>query len=499
MQSELNESATAAWAQLEPLLDEGMASLGDADRAVLALRYFENKTASEIGRALKLNEETAKKRASRALEKLRKFFTRRGVALTATAIASAMAANSVQAAPAAMGKAISAVAVAKGAAASSSASTLVQGALKLMAWHNAKVAVTVGAAMLLVTGAAPLLVEAVRPPAKAYPEVQGAWESVVVSSQYDPAVKPVKLHQVLKVSTTNDAYLATLDLIELGQINFPITAISYRNGVMHLQFNTWGYFEGTMDAAGTEIRGYEMSQAGRKIDLVWKRTTHPDVPTPPLAESEYAPAGNSVLQGFWEGRASTKGIPRRMDLKISEPSAGHFRAEADLLDTGGRHIPISIVYDKPTVKLTGWGIELEGRFNSSNTEFQAVSPTNPREIVWTFKRGHQEPVGNFTFAAKTELQGHWQGVLQVEGIKLPLSLHLAKLPNGRFSATLDDPGQGSIGALATAVQFRPPQVRIEWVPAKVAFEGKLENGKLSGVLNNDRGTLPVVFKRSDQK
>ena len=66
-----------------------MASLGETDRAVLALRYFENQTAAEIGRTLKLNEEATKKRASRALEKLRKFFTKRGVNSTTAIIAEA--------------------------------------------------------------------------------------------------------------------------------------------------------------------------------------------------------------------------------------------------------------------------------------------------------------------------------------------------------------------------------------------------------------------------
>src|ERR1035438_3927567 len=87
MQSELNESSPAVWAQLEPLLDEAMASLGETDRAVLALRYFENQTAAEIGRRLKLNEEAAKKRVRRALEKLRTFFHKRGIDSTAATIA----------------------------------------------------------------------------------------------------------------------------------------------------------------------------------------------------------------------------------------------------------------------------------------------------------------------------------------------------------------------------------------------------------------------------
>jgi len=39
-----------------------MASLGQTERAALALRYFENQTAAEIGRALQVKEETARKR-----------------------------------------------------------------------------------------------------------------------------------------------------------------------------------------------------------------------------------------------------------------------------------------------------------------------------------------------------------------------------------------------------------------------------------------------------
>src|SRR6516165_2980989 len=38
MQSTLNESSPAFWEQLAPLLDEAMASLGETDRDVLALR-----------------------------------------------------------------------------------------------------------------------------------------------------------------------------------------------------------------------------------------------------------------------------------------------------------------------------------------------------------------------------------------------------------------------------------------------------------------------------
>ena len=152
MQSTLNEPPPAIWTELAPLLDEAMASLGDADRNAVALRYFENKSAAEIAQAMRLNEEAAKKRVSRALEKLRKFFARRGVASTSAIIAGVISVNSVQAAPAGMAKTISAMAMAKGAAASASTLTLVKGALKMMAWMKVRTSILIAAGILLTAG-----------------------------------------------------------------------------------------------------------------------------------------------------------------------------------------------------------------------------------------------------------------------------------------------------------------------------------------------------------
>jgi len=148
----------AVWEQLAPLLDEAMVSLGDTDRNVLALRFFENKTAHEIGGALKMNEEAAQKRVNRALEKLRKFFTKRGVDSTAAMIAETISTNSVQAAPVALAKAVTAVAIAKGATASISTLTLIKGALKVMAWTKMKTAIVASAIVLAVSGSAITLI-----------------------------------------------------------------------------------------------------------------------------------------------------------------------------------------------------------------------------------------------------------------------------------------------------------------------------------------------------
>jgi outer membrane lipoprotein-sorting protein len=90
---------------------------------------------------------------NRAVEKLRKFFTKRGVTLTATVIAGAVAANSVQAAPMGLAVTISAMA-AKGAAVAATVTTLVKGTLKLMTYVKLKLAIGISAGILLAGGAA---------------------------------------------------------------------------------------------------------------------------------------------------------------------------------------------------------------------------------------------------------------------------------------------------------------------------------------------------------
>src|SRR5476649_1005230 len=167
MQSTLNEADHAAvWEKLSPHLEDAMSKLAERDRALLVLRFYENKSGPEAAALLGIREDAAHKRVTRAIEKLRKFFAQRGVTLSGAAIAGAVSANSVQAAPVALVKTISVIAVAKGAAATTSTLILVKGALKIMAWTKAKTAVVAGAVLILAAGTTTMIVtHSTRPPA----------------------------------------------------------------------------------------------------------------------------------------------------------------------------------------------------------------------------------------------------------------------------------------------------------------------------------------------
>ncbi|MBE0544353.1 MAG: sigma-70 family RNA polymerase sigma factor [Verrucomicrobia bacterium] len=92
-------ATTADWTHIEPLLDEAMSALDDTDRTAVLLRYFENKTLREVGQQLGTSDDAAQKRVSRAVERLREFFAKRGVTVGASGLAVVISANAVQAAP----------------------------------------------------------------------------------------------------------------------------------------------------------------------------------------------------------------------------------------------------------------------------------------------------------------------------------------------------------------------------------------------------------------
>ena len=154
----MESSADTDWMQIAPLLDEVVAQLSEKDRSAIVLRFYEQKSFGEVGNVLGVDADVAQKRVSRALEKLRIFFARRGVSSTTAIIAGAISANSVQTAPVALAKAVTVIAVTKGAAASGSTLTLIKGALKIMAWTKMKTAIVVGVGVLLAGGTATTLV-----------------------------------------------------------------------------------------------------------------------------------------------------------------------------------------------------------------------------------------------------------------------------------------------------------------------------------------------------
>jgi RNA polymerase sigma factor (sigma-70 family) len=145
-----------------PVLDEGLMKLRAVDRDALLLRFFQGKSHAQVGQSLGISEEAAAKRCARAVDRLRSFFRRRGVAVSGAALAAVLTAEGAHAAPAALTAAVvsttsaagvgAGVGVGGGAAAATSSAAIAKGAMILMASQKAKLATLAVAGLLFSAG-----------------------------------------------------------------------------------------------------------------------------------------------------------------------------------------------------------------------------------------------------------------------------------------------------------------------------------------------------------
>jgi len=147
LQMQSNEPE-AAWEQLAPFLDEAMAQLGEVDRGAVLLRYFQNKSLREVGRAFGMSEDTAQKRVSRAIDRLRRLLLKRA-AVPEAALSGLLSSHAAQIAPGYLSATVAATALRK-ASVSSPVYALLQESIKHSIWP--KVAATASAVMALAVG-----------------------------------------------------------------------------------------------------------------------------------------------------------------------------------------------------------------------------------------------------------------------------------------------------------------------------------------------------------
>jgi RNA polymerase sigma factor (sigma-70 family) len=115
-----NQHTEAELGPLRTILDESINRLSSGDRIAILLRYYEENDFRSIGTALGTNENSARMRVARAVDKLRLLLSRKGVTLTVTSLAALLSTHSLIAAPTSLASALSSTALSAATASSGS-------------------------------------------------------------------------------------------------------------------------------------------------------------------------------------------------------------------------------------------------------------------------------------------------------------------------------------------------------------------------------------------
>ena len=133
-----------------PQVDGALAELSEGDRDAIILHFLQQKSLRNVAEMLGTSEEAAKKRVSRALEKMRGLLARRGIAISAAVLAAGLSQMPVTAAPAALPSTLAAFAVNTAVPIITTGTTI----LTLMASTKPKLAIVAG---LIILGGASAL------------------------------------------------------------------------------------------------------------------------------------------------------------------------------------------------------------------------------------------------------------------------------------------------------------------------------------------------------
>ena len=140
----LENDKEPSWEMIVPYLDAELNRLNRVDRDVVVLRYFKQQSFQAVGISLGVSEEAAQMRVSRAVEKLRKALSTRGLLLTTGALVAGLSAEAAVVAPGTWGVAVSTLSLAGASAAGAKF-----GFLSLMSAMKLKVTVAAVCAALL--------------------------------------------------------------------------------------------------------------------------------------------------------------------------------------------------------------------------------------------------------------------------------------------------------------------------------------------------------------
>lgn len=97
MENLINLGQDPLWRELEPLLDDGMMLLSDRQRELVLSHYFQHHSQRAAASLVGCSESVASRDLAAAVEKLRKFFRRRGVEVSAPLLAALLTAHGAEA------------------------------------------------------------------------------------------------------------------------------------------------------------------------------------------------------------------------------------------------------------------------------------------------------------------------------------------------------------------------------------------------------------------
>ena len=206
--------------------------------------------------------------------------------------------------------------------------------------------------------------------------------------------------------------------------------------------------------------------------------------------------------GHWEGAIQVPGQEIKIEIDLA-PAGEKWEGTITIPAQGLKGLPLSAVaVSGDTVTFTIGGIPGEPQFKGTvskdakaiSGDFSQGGGTVPFALARTGD-AKIERAPKSTPITK-EVEGSWEGAIEIQGKTLRLVFKLANQPDGMATGTIISVDQGGVVIPIASVVQTDAHLRLV-VPAVIGnYEGDLKDGQLTGTWTQGPNSWPLVLTRS---
>lgn|ERR1017187_945364 len=214
-----------------------------------------------------------------------------------------------------------------------------------------------------------------------------------------------------------------------------------------------------------------------------------------LAAAATLGAQEPDVVGDWKGTLSVGPDRIHLTLHISAGDNYTLKATMDSAEQGAKGVPVTAIVLKDS-KLTMTMDSIHGTYNGA-----VNAATGAIEGTWS--QGQPMPL-TFTRPPKSsgptrpsELEGIWQGTLQVGGRPLRMVFHITTAGDG-LSATMDSPDQGASGVPVISARRDGDALILQLPNLGAKYQGTIAKdlSAIDGSFTQGGASLPLTLKRN---
>lgn len=218
----------------------------------------------------------------------------------------------------------------------------------------------------------------------------------------------------------------------------------------------------------------------------------------PLAAAQ----STAAFSGHWEGAIRVPGTDLAIQVDLAKSDKGEWMGAIDIPPQHLKGFPLSSISVKGNsvafvMKGPPGDPSFNGKLSGDGQSMSGDFIQGGGTVSFDLKRtgdARMEAPAKSTGITK-ELEGTWEGALDVNGTKLRLVLKMANQPDGLAGGSIVSLDQGGGEIPITSITQKDSHLSLDIKTIGGSYSGDLKQGALAGEWSQGGGTLPLTFQR----